>query len=66
MAKRKHPYRRNKILAQREEKRRRMEPKFPNCIGLYPECPDNIDLENIDDECKMCLKYREWRSKNVK
>ncbi|MCS4542307.1 MAG: hypothetical protein HY929_08355 [Euryarchaeota archaeon] len=28
--------------------------QFPNCKGLYPDCPEVIDVDNPPKECKLC------------
>ena len=28
--------------------------EFPNCRGLYPDCPEVTDLNNPPKECKLC------------
>jgi hypothetical protein len=34
------------------------EKKYPNCTGTFPECPQEIKPDSVDDECRKCPLYK--------
>ncbi len=61
-----HNYR-NQLEMQLDQLRKKVEKKYPECVGSYKDCPKEItDVNNPPEQCKKCPKYHEWEMSKVK